>query len=293
MPPNRPLRGSCHCGRNVYIVQFPSNPDPTQVARVVFDTHPTHRTILGTPLPAYLRVPLAWYTSEIIPRHPDETRAQIRRVYQLHSDDDFEDNDDQGKKKNDSNNNNNNKPFHIRHFCGFCGTPLSYWRAHPPQGEGEFIQLALGSIVPSDLRELEEEFGVVVMPQGLSDSPSSRAASPVSARSAGVGSGQQAATGEKKQEEEEEEEGYLGLVGGLPWFDELVEGSRLGRGLRRTMMTTTRSWSTEGWGTGTGRVRVAWEVTEWTEEGSGCGESPRKRKFDDRGGVGGEMMEGL
>ena len=64
----------------------------------------------------------------------------------------------------------------------------------------------------------------------------------------------------------------MGRVGAVPWFEGLVEGSRLGRVTRKAV------------GVGEGSVRVEWEVVEWTEEedGEGGGEraaSPRKRKL--------------
>jgi hypothetical protein len=49
---DRPLRGGCHCGRNLYIIQFPKNythnpASPTatnqQTAQVLFNSRPSHR----------------------------------------------------------------------------------------------------------------------------------------------------------------------------------------------------------------------------------------------------------
>ncbi|KAL2271850.1 hypothetical protein VTJ83DRAFT_1221 [Remersonia thermophila] len=311
MTPNRPLRGSCHCGRNLYVVQFPQtrDPDPSLTARVVFHHHgPSQRTILGTPLPAYLRVPLAWYTSQTVPRRADETRVQIRRVYHLH-DEDEDDNDnnndggggggggvegsnadataDPSSSSSSSSSSNlgrgsnvkkssNAAAYEVRHFCGFCGTPLAYWREQPP-GEGDFIQLALGSLLPSDLRDLEE-FGVL-LPTPPSESPPSAPGSP------------------RLPEAEDAAGDAVGVVGGLPWFDELVEGSRLGR-MRRSGGAGTAAAGGEGRRT---TVRVAWEVTEWTEgedaaaaaaaAAAASGESPRKRKLEEVTGGSGRPVE--
>ena len=49
-----------------------------------------------------------------------------------------------------------------RHFCGFCGTPLSYWSENP-KSEAEFISLTLGSLVGDDLRDLDE---LGLLPEG-------------------------------------------------------------------------------------------------------------------------------
>ncbi len=67
----------------------------------------------------------------------------------------------------------------------------------------------------------------------------------------------------------------MGRVGAVPWFEGLVEGSRLGRVTRKAV------------GVGEGSVRVEWEVVEWTEEDGDGGDggdggraaSPRKRKL--------------
>jgi hypothetical protein len=66
------------------------------------------------------------------------------------------------------------------------------------------------------------------------------------------------------------EEVIMGRTGGLPWFDTLTEGSRLGTLRRAKGGSTNRS----------GTVRVEWEIVEWSEDETG-GESPRKRKLDE------------
>ena len=72
---------------------------------------------------------------------------------------------------------------------------------------------------------------------------------------------------------------------GLPWFDTMVEGSRLGN--MKKSMGVQRSRH--------GNVRVEWEIVEWTadDEGSGTPNST-KRKLDDVFGDGNDSkMEGL
>jgi hypothetical protein len=72
-------------------------------------------------------------------------------------------------------------------------------------------------------------------------------------------------------------------LGGIPWFDTLVEGSRLGN-----MRTTKGSGRSRD-----GTVRVEWEVVEFTDDGD---ETPRsgKRKLDDRDEAGdSNAMDGV
>ncbi|GAB1320742.1 hypothetical protein MFIFM68171_10952 [Madurella fahalii] len=229
MSADRLLRGGCHCGRNRYIIQFPKDETTAHLAQVLFNPQPSshhpssHKLATGSPLPAYLRVPLQWYHSSTCAFFPDETNAQIKRVYtsprERHS---------------------------MRHFCGFCGTPLSYW-SEEPRSEADFIQLTLGSLSPGDLADLED-LGL------LPGSPASGAGSEDEGDAAegggdtnmleAAGRGLAASLG------------HLGTVGALPWFDSLTDGSRLGT-LRRAKGKGTNA---------SGTVRVEWEVVEWTEE---------------------------
>ncbi|KAK3990592.1 hypothetical protein QBC44DRAFT_238845 [Cladorrhinum sp. PSN332] len=222
----RPLRGSCECGRNVYIIQFPSK-FSHDLAKVLFRPSPSHSTLL----PAHLRIPLAWYRSLVLPSQPDETNYQIHRVYS----------------SPDSSS--------MRHFCGFCGTPLSYW-SESPQSEKDYIQLAIASLLPEDLGDLEE-LGLLPSSEGGIEEMS-----------------------EEDEEIEEETEGRSGIV---PWFDSLVQGSRLGN--MRKKMAAKRVAEVEMGGGGVKRVRIEWEIAEWDgeeEDGARVG----KRKL-------GEMGEGV
>src|SRR2546423_1742983 len=108
MSRERPLRGSCSCGRNQYSIIIPEN--ATETARVFFDNSQAHRKLpylltppalhftikprfqslrtniqtgraQATPLTSWLRIPLAWYSSHTISYFPDETHISIRRVY--------------------------------------------------------------------------------------------------------------------------------------------------------------------------------------------------------------------
>ncbi|KAH9438073.1 hypothetical protein MCOR02_001714 [Pyricularia oryzae] len=145
----RPLRGGCQCGRNAYTVNLPEN--ASELAQVLFDADPRHRIFQASPLAAFLRVPLSWYQSSTFPFFDDERSGAIRRTYTHPA--------QQASKRN---------------FCGFCGTPLSYWSEDPPS-EADFIRLTLGSLCHEDLGDLEE-LGLVPGPtmrfrrEGLSTS---------------------------------------------------------------------------------------------------------------------------
>lgn len=211
-------------------------------------------SFLATPLPAYLRVPLRYYRALTLPYHDDETNSQIHRVYQPVGEE-----------------------HAMRHFCGFCGTPLSYW-SESPRSEADFIRLTLGSLLPEDLRDLEE-WGLVPDPGSASGmgTPLERDEAEAAGNWSKTGeSGTRRDAGTKTEGEWEVgkvgEESTWGRVGVLPWFEALMEGSRLGTTMRRA----------RGGGTDpTGRVRIEWEVAEWSAEDENGDESPRKRKFDE------------
>ncbi|KAK5654168.1 hypothetical protein OQA88_7599 [Cercophora sp. LCS_1] len=237
----RPLRGGCQCGRNRYIITIPKQ--TTNPPRVLFGpSNHHHITHVGTPLAAYLRVPLQNYFSTTIPILPDETTSMINRVYQ--------------------------RAHEQRRFCGFCGTPLSYW-SEEPRSEADYIQLALGSLFPEDLADLEE---LGLCPSASDDEEEDQPA------------------GKDEDTHMEDHEAIVlrqgrETVGGVLWFDALTEGSRLG-----TLRTAKGGHSNRS-----GTVRVEWEVVEWTADDDAA-QAPKngKRKLADReSGSGIAAMEGI
>ncbi|KYK60056.1 hypothetical protein DCS_01190 [Drechmeria coniospora] len=225
----RPLRGGCQCGRNRYIIAVPE--DGIHDAQVLFNTEPVHQIPLATPLAAFIRVPLSWYHSTTFAFFPDETHSMIRRVYthpsQQHS---------------------------KRHFCGFCGTPLSYW-SEDPVSEAEYINLTLGSLLREDLRDLED-MGLIPDESEAEDASEAAEAAPATRGTA------------------------LRESFGVPWFDGMVEGTRLGK-LRRSQGVKQSQ---------DGHVMVSWEVVEYTEGDDGsdldmevASTSSGKRKLGDLG----------
>ena len=160
----------------------------------------------------------------------------------------------------------------LRHFCGYCGTPLTFW-SEDPRTEADYIQLTLGSLSSDDLGDLQD-LGLLPDLDSLPGSPSDTGM-----------------TEETEAETEGAEEAVTAtttttttttntttgreIVGGLPWFDSLVEGSRLG-----TIRSTRGGGRSPG-----GRVRIEWEVVEYTEgededDGNDTPQSG-KRKLDD------------
>lgn len=247
----RPLRGGCQCGRNRYIIAIPQ--ENRTEAQVLFNTDPAHRECLpprqglrdrtdpnsppeiplGTPLAAYIRVPLSWYHSTTFAFFPDETHSLIRRVYTHPS---------QSHSK--------------RNFCGYCGTPLSYWCEDPPS-EAAYINLTLGSLLREDLRDLEDMGLILEEGEERSRRSPSQPPSDVVDRTTAM------------------RQSF-----GVPWFDSMVEGTRLGRMRRSEGIRKSQD----------GRVQVDWEIVEYSGdngEGGSTGVEAEtiglgKRKMQDR-----------
>ncbi|KAF4121258.1 hypothetical protein GMORB2_2220 [Geosmithia morbida] len=208
----RPLRGGCQCGRNRYIIAVPG--DSLHQAEILFNTEPEH---------PYIRVPLAWFHSTTSAFYPDETHTLIRRVYTHPS-----------------------QSYAKRQFCGYCGTPLSYWSENPPS-EADYINLTLGSLLRDDLRDLED-MGLI---PDASESDGSHNDSASDGSAAAATASTPPKVGRRPSRGTALRESY-----GVPWFDGLVEGTRLGR--MRQSRGIQRSSN--------GNVRVEWEVVEYGGE---------------------------
>ena len=193
---------------------------------------------------AYIRVPLEWYHSTTFAFFPDETHALIRRVYthptQSHA---------------------------KRHFCGYCGTPLSYWSENPPT-EADFINLTIGSLLREDLGDLDD-MGLI---PGTPEENEVQDGKTIDATNTGF---------ERLGRGSVFRESY-----GVPWFDSLVEGTRLGN--MRTNRGIERSHD--------GRVKIEWDIREYHDDGDedtdmspgngpSAGGIPSKRKHSDAAAV--------
>ncbi|KAI0115011.1 hypothetical protein F4814DRAFT_448847 [Daldinia grandis] len=220
MSSDRVLRGSCHCGRNQYTILIPQ--DSPEGAQVLFDSTISHRISPATPLSAFLRVPLSWYQSQIFPFFPDESRANIKRAYSHPA-----------------------EQSAMRQFCGFCGTPLSYW-SEEPRSEADYIQLTLGSLSTEDLRDLED-LGLIPDESELDPMdivPTSHASN--------------------------EDSQLIGReVAGIPWFENMILGSRLGNIYTTKGVRESRD----------GEVQVEYEITEWTGDDAAGNETEQTVLF--------------
>ncbi|CAI7587654.1 hypothetical protein N7533_006011 [Penicillium manginii] len=227
------LHGSCSCGRNQYTIAIPEN--VTDHAEVYFDSSRENRRFHGTPLTAWLRVPLHWYNSHTESFFPDETHTSIRRSFSPR-----------------------HAPETQRVFCGFCGTPLTVWTEEPHE-EADFMSVSIGSLfsedqraledldlLPGDFDEEEDEDQVEAEVSGSFTTPPLGTSSVVVPSFTGTG--------------HISRNFQHGRAGAIPWFEEMVEGSRLGRLMRsRRGMGVSDDQSTS----------IEWEVSEWHDDGSG------------------------
>ena len=138
-------------------------------------------------------------------------------------------------------------PHTKRHFCGLCGTSISHWSEENPE-EAEWIYLNIGSL-KRDSRERLEEAGLL---QGLGsgDKEVEKTATGSSKQVANVGQGRE--------------------VRGTPWFEEMIQGSELGRIKRRRGGETSSD----------GRTKIEWEISEFeSNEGDAAAAGSGKRKL--------------
>ncbi|KAK4691726.1 hypothetical protein P7C71_g5335, partial [Lecanoromycetidae sp. Uapishka_2] len=142
----------------------------------------------------------------------------------------------------------NHAPHTKRHFCGLCGTQLSHWSEETPK-EAEMIYINLGSLKSESVERLEE--AGLLSTTTLDDDSPSQPAEKDSTSMANTGPGRE--------------------IRGTPWFEQLIDGSELGR-IRRTRGGETSL---------DGKTKTEWEVTEF-ESGSGedDGMGTGKRKHD-------------
>jgi hypothetical protein len=117
-----------------------------------------------------------------------------------------------------------------RQFCGYCGTQLTSWHERT-RDDADHISLTVGSLLDDDQAALA---GLGFLPGGDSTDDDSNAGPP-SKRRALV---------------KTESRGR-----GAPWFEEMVENTRLGYIKQQRGGHASRD----------GSVRVEWEVVEWTE----------------------------
>ncbi|KAL8657437.1 MAG: hypothetical protein Q9226_001909 [Calogaya cf. arnoldii] len=209
------LEGACSCGRNEYIIIAPAS--FSQTVSVIYDERAEHARSLS------LRVPLSHIRSSTYAFYPGETHAGIRRVFTPP-----------------------HAPHTKRHFCGFCGDPLTHW-SEQHRDDADWVYVNLGSLRRGSVDKLAD--------QGLL---------PGSDASLESAMDQQDDTAIENTSPAEGRE-----VRGAPWFENMIEGSQLGR-IKRTR---------GGQSSADGRSKVSWEVVEYTSEPSETGNNTSKRKL--------------
>ncbi|KAL5338488.1 hypothetical protein BJX70DRAFT_366581 [Aspergillus crustosus] len=177
-------------------------------------------------------MPLSWYQSHTQSYFPDETHGTIRRIFSPH-----------------------HAPHTKRVFCGFCGSPLTYWSEHPLE-EADYICVTVGSLYGDDQRVLEDlqllprweepdSLDSATKQRGSTTSPLASPSSLIIPSEASISELARTYTHR--------------ATDGLPWFEEMVEGSGLGeliKARRRIGANNDRS------------TTIEWEVSEWTNAGS-------------------------
>jgi len=139
-------------------------------------------------------------------------------------------------------------PHTKRQFCGFCGTALSHW-SEENREEAEWICVNLSSLKDESVQRLEEAgfLAAAEVEDSLEETKK-----PI----------QQTSSVQRHGEGRE--------ARGIPWFEEMVEGSELGRIKRRRGGETSVDGST----------RIEWEVVEIDrDDGDGDTTTTAKRKI--------------
>ncbi|KAL8774120.1 MAG: hypothetical protein Q9209_001228 [Squamulea sp. 1 TL-2023] len=213
------LEGACSCGRNEYTIIAPTS--FSQTVSVIYDERAEHARSLS------LRVPLSQIRSTTYAFYPGESHAQIRKVFTPQ-----------------------HAPHTKRHFCGFCGDPLTHW-SEQYGGEADWVHVNLGSLRSRSVEKLANE--------GLL--PGSDAAIEITTPPENAGAVSKTSTSEGRE------------IQGAPWFEEMIEGSELGRIKRQR----------GGQSSADGRSKVSWEVVEFTSEPSDNGNNIGKRKLSQVG----------
>ena len=139
---------------------------------------------------------------------------------------------------------------------------MSYWTETEKTDDADYISLTLGSLSGEDLRDLEE---LGLLPREALDDA------------------------ENDREKIDNVVPYAGsnvlnveANEGLPWFETLVKGSKLGNLKRDAGRRTSVN----------GNWTVEWEILEWTaEDGDAENTSPGKRKYEDEVEEAGSKME--
>jgi hypothetical protein len=196
-------------------------------------------------LTAWLRVPIDWVSSTTVAQFPNETHSDIRRVFTPLQ-----------------------EPNCKRIFCGYCGTHLSYW-TEQPAAEADYLSVTLGSLLSEDIHALQE---LDLLPEDATPEELGATTDP---RSGALGSSEVTST--TSNESAVQRSSRSGRLGDLDWFEEMINGSQLGR-----TQKTRRGMGVSADGT----TQVSWEVSEYFEGDNGSTASHNsgsKRKAEEIG----------
>ena len=137
-------------------------------------------------------------------------------------------------------------PHTKRHFCGLCGTSISHWSEETPE-EAEWIYMNIGSLQRDSVDRLED--AGLLQGSGSENSKRTQTGIPETKQMVNPGEGRE--------------------VRGTPWFEELIQGSELGRIQRRGGQISSD-----------GHTKVEWEISEYeSKEGDVPVASAGKRKL--------------
>jgi len=236
--PDHTLHGSCACGRNRYVVEIPTK--QSQLAELRYDnTSASRESVAATSGSTteqntgnHAASPLMLWLRVPLVWYTSATFAQ------------FPDEDRTSIQRTFT------SPFATntrRQFCGYCGTQLTSWHEQTTE-DAEYICLTVGSLLDED-QALLGELGY--LPSGESSDEDTTVAGPSRLAQAVVRSEPQSR--------------------GAPWFEELVEHTKLGRFKQQRGGHTSRN----------GNIKVEWEVVEWTDADDADDEAvtPGKRKI--------------
>ncbi|KAF2100905.1 hypothetical protein NA57DRAFT_37267 [Rhizodiscina lignyota] len=210
------LRGGCACGRNEFIILVPIA--SVHEIQVLLDNSSRTRHHTTSPFTPFLRVPLHWYHSVTYAFFPDETHRSIRRTFSSPDD----------------------GPQTLRHFCGFCGTPLTCWNERTADN-ARHIEINLGSLVDEDVRRLQS--WSLLRTEDDDELDEDEDADPEQLIETGP----------------EPVRPVRGMIHrGMPWFESMIENSALGRVRRQK----------GGYEAPDGSESVYWEIVELAPDGS-------------------------
>ena len=146
-------------------------------------------------------------------------------------------------------------PHTKRHFCGFCGTPLSSW-SEADRAEAEWVSVNLGSLETRSLGLLND---LGILPNSdeeedyVEEGQKSGALQPERQGSSQGGETMAVSQDGSTEIKSPLKVGDEQVTMGKPWVEDIIEGSRLGRMRRQRGGNASLD----------GTVKVEWEILEF------------------------------